>query len=435
VVIAGGGPGGLLAGILLSQMGISTTILEKSSETEQWSSRSFSLFLKERGIQSLKRAECHDLVLDVGLVRSTIVIIDGRNGEIKVARPTNGISLSRPLLVETLQRKCLECTNVTLKRGAEVSKITRPKKRFHLLKSKTISSSSSSNNKNLLTIHLKDGSKISATHIIGADGKWSKVRQSLPEIQSQSTICTEPSFGIKIDVPFIPDKWNKDASYVFSASKESNFYIIASPMPNDTLSISIVCFDKIVESYPWLQPEGITKTKVRQSFRQSKDRSSVSSWEEDATSFIGSNTNNNKFNKEELVENLASFFEEEVPFLYSFIGKESLENARINQRTSWLKRKPTKGKKDVTYTSNCNRVTLIGDAAHAVTPSIGEGGNLALESAVRLIDEIQAEMKAKETTSIDVQLLSDAFGNFGKRRPAETIPIQLHSANASRFMR
>ncbi len=49
------------------------------------------------------------------------------------------------------------------------------------------------------------------------------------------------------------------------------------------------------------------------------------------------------------------------------------------------------------------KVALIGDAAHAMTPSMGEGCNYALERTVRLIDSISTVMKewGEITCSVD----------------------------------
>jgi 2-polyprenyl-6-methoxyphenol hydroxylase-like FAD-dependent oxidoreductase len=46
---------------------------------------------------------------------------------------------------------------------------------------------------------------ISATHVIGADGIWSKVRQSFPSFNSQATMVTCPSFGVHMNSPSIPE--------------------------------------------------------------------------------------------------------------------------------------------------------------------------------------------------------------------------------------
>ena len=69
------------------------------------------------------------------------------------------------------------------------------------------------------------------------------------------------------------------------------------------------------------------------------------------------------------------------------MGKSIFQEVpHISDRTSWLKMSAAEGK-EVTYTSKDGRVALIGDAAHAMTPSLSEGGNTAMDrSAVKLVD-------------------------------------------------
>ena len=43
VIIAGGGPAGLLTSILFSNIGIQSTVLERATEPDQWSTRSYTI--------------------------------------------------------------------------------------------------------------------------------------------------------------------------------------------------------------------------------------------------------------------------------------------------------------------------------------------------------------------------------------------------------
>jgi 2-polyprenyl-6-methoxyphenol hydroxylase-like FAD-dependent oxidoreductase len=121
-----------------------------------------------------------------------------------------------------------------------------------------------------------------------------------------------------------------------------------------------------------------------------------------------------------------------MPAFLAAIGKNTLKSARINRRVSWLKMTADKGK-SVTYSTVDGKVTLVGDSAHAITPTTGEGCNLAMESAVKLIDCIHLEMKEKETDRCTTEVLSAAFCNFGLSRPKVVQPIQEKSAAGSQI--
>ena len=90
------------------------------------------------------------------------------------------------------------------------------------------------------------------------------------------------------------------------------------------------------------------------------------------------------------------------------------------------------------HSTQDGRVVLLGDAAHAMTPSTGEGCNTALESAVKLADCIQ-QQKQNDDNDVDScgyitrEALSKAFHQYGASRPKETYPIQKASAMASRY--
>ena len=55
MVIAGGGPSGLLASILLNNIGVSSTVVERAKQPDEWSSKSYTLVLGDKGKSSLER--------------------------------------------------------------------------------------------------------------------------------------------------------------------------------------------------------------------------------------------------------------------------------------------------------------------------------------------------------------------------------------------
>ena len=76
-----------------------------------------------------------------------------------------------------------------------------------------------------------------------------------------------------------------------------------------------------------------------------------------------------------------SLFRGDFPAFLATVGKDTLNSARINVRASWLRMSPVEEGKEVVYATKDGCVALIGDAAHCMTASMGEGCNTALESA------------------------------------------------------
>lgn len=397
VVISGGGPGGLMASILLNNIGVSSIVLERAKEPDEWSSKSYTLVLADRGKSSLERGGCLEAAQAAGTERRFVYFFDGQTGEVKtMPKKSSGIGLTRPLLVECLEKIALDCPNVTLKRGAGVSRVSK-------------------NDESGLQAHLEDGTAISATHVIGADGKWSKVRQSSPSLSSQAKMISAPSFGVHLNSPTVPKGFKTDGTYIIKpANKECMFYIIASPRPpSGGYSITMVCFDEALERYPWLTPPADLKP----------GDYGKGGWEDDYSALPESMKSDG-----ELSQHLQTMFLEEIPEFYQRLDKETFLSARVNRRASWLQMSAEDGK-DVAYSTEDGLVALIGDAAHAMTASMGEGCNTALESAVKLVDSVSAAMTEKGESSCSVETLCEGFAKYGLARPKECVPIQEESAS------
>ena len=401
VVISGGGPGGLLASILLNDIGIQSTVLERTSEPDQWSSKSYTIVLGDTGKSTLDKGGCLDSALQTGIERKFVYFFDGKTGDMKaIPKKSSGIGFTRPLLVECLEAQASTKPNVTLTKGVGVDKVT-------------TTTNNNDDGPGLLCVHMEDGTTLSATHVIGADGKWSKVRQSFPKLDSQATIVTCPSFGIHIDCPTVPSGWATNGTYIVKPADECKFYVIASPRPTGGLSISIVCYDETVEKYPWIAPpEDMTVEEYGKG-----------GWEDEYSAMPGTMKVD-----ETLSTRLETLFREELPALHEVLDKESFQSARVNRRVSWLKMTPSEEGKKVSFSTEDGRVTLVGDAAHAMTPSMGEGCNTAMESAVKLVECVSAIMKEKGETQCSVSTLSEAFIQYGLERPADTMPVQEMSA-------
>lgn len=398
VLISGGGPSGLLASILLNNIGVSSIVLEKAKEPDEWSSKSYTLVLGDRGKSSLERGGCLESVQAIGNARHFVSFFDGRTGEVKsIPKAAPGVGSTRPDIVKCLEKIALDCPRVTVKRGTGVSSVSKTGELG-------------------LQAHLEDGTVINATHVIGADGKWSKVRESSKPLSSQAKMIICPSFGVLMNSPTVPKGFKTDRTYVINPPKECMFYIIASPLPlpSGGFSISIVCYDETLEKFPWLAPPADMKP----------GDYGKGGWKDEYSAIPGTDTMESD---NDLSQRLQAMFQEEVPEFYEALDKETFQSARANRRTTWLQMTAVDGK-DVSYSTEDGLISLIGDAAHAMTPSMGEGCNCACESAVKLVDCITAAMAEEGESTCSIDTLSKGFVQYGSSRPEQVIPIQEASA-------
>lgn len=412
VIICGGGPCGFLSSILLSKLGIRSTVLDRALEADAWSAKSYSMVCREKGSKALERADCLEAARENGIERSCVYIVDGQSGTIKkVPRPQSDVptlSFSRPQLVECLETKASSLPNLTVKRGIGISHVELDSE------------------KGDMRVYLEDGTMLPATHVIGADGKWSRVRQSFQSLNNSFKMVTCPSFGVSMFVPVPPEDWERNGTYVVQAPKEYGFYLVASHLSNGGMSISMVCFDSILEKYPWLEPPA----------EQSTDVNASTSWEEEHSSGISNDCETGDSQETPtLSDRLEALFREAIPGFHMILQKQAYKSARINRRVSWLKMLPAKSDgihesntEALTYATAGGRVVILGDAAHAMTPSLGEGGNTAMESALKLADTVSSVMKEQQETTCSLDTLTCAFLRFGLSRPREVQPVQERSA-------
>jgi 2-polyprenyl-6-methoxyphenol hydroxylase-like FAD-dependent oxidoreductase len=326
--------------------------------------------------------------LPAGNERHFVYFYDGKSGNVKsIPKKPPGIGFSRPSLVSCLENVARDCSHVTIQRSAGVSSVRKIKQDLHVV--------------------LQNGKTLSATHVIGADGKWSKVRESFPEF-AMSRMETVPSFGVHMNARSV-DGFKRDGTYVINPSKECMFYVIVSPRETEEegFSISMVCYDETVERYPFLEPPSI----------------STSGWEDEYPAIPVGNRSNNL-----LAQQLGHLFQEELPAFFAALDKGAFQTARVNRRVTWVKMSAKEGD-DVSYASADGCVALVGDAAHAMTPSMGEGCNCALESAVRLVESVQLAMERKGESTCSIESLNEGFVLYGMSRPKEVVPIQEQSTS------
>jgi len=379
VIICGAGPAGLLTSILLhSIIGVESIVLEKASaEPDKWSSKSYSIICNERGQSALSRGNCLTSVMKIsGTKKPNVYLMDGASGGMKTTtrqQSTPGIGLSRPLLV-----KCLEtivsnsCPGVTLRRGAGVSNVTY---------NNGSGNGNGNDNSHLVQVHLDDGTVLSATHVIGADGKWSKVRESFSSLKSQATMVTCPSFGVSLYIPpsDVPPEWKDDGVYVVKPPEECMFYIIVSLLPpaaGGGASLSMVCYDQTVEKYPWLEPPADLKSGEYGKGGWMDETSAI------PIGILDSSSLNSKGEQSEntLSRNLEELFQEVIPAFHALLSKEVYNSARINRRVTWLKAEGSGEGKEVSYSTEDGLVALVGDAAHAMTASMVSSMERSIQS-------------------------------------------------------
>jgi len=404
IIISGGGPAGLLTAILLNNIGIKSTVLERSIEIDPWNTKSYTIVLTDQGQSALERAGCLEAAKKVCSERHFVYITNGKTGDqYAISKKSPGLGFSRPLIVDCLQKIASELPHVTIKKGAGVSRVTKDDEK---------------DKKSNLQVHLEDGTCISATHVIGADGKYSKVRQSLPSLEEQTKVITEPSFGVVMATKSIPEGWKTDGTHVIVPpdDNDNSFYVIASPLPVGGFSVSLVCYDQVLDKYPWLAP---TEGKYG-------DGTGVHGWKDEYSAMPSANKSESN-----LSDQLETMFEKEMPAFLADFGKEMLQSARINRRVTWLQMSTKNGCKAVSYSTEDGRVALVGDSAHSMTPSIGAGCNTSLESAVKLVDALVSAMSEKDESSCSVETMNKAFIQYGLSRPKDAQLIQMKSANNS----
>jgi kynurenine 3-monooxygenase len=366
---------------------VRTTVIEPALSTEQWvASRSHSINLNERGLTALSAAGVLEAVSAVAVERHVVAIHSPDGSAAIIPRNPPHLALSRPALVDCLAGCLVDCLHITLVKGASV------------VGYEAIDDGS-------LRVGLDDGTKLRATHIVAADGKWSAVRAAFLEDRRShlgddepSDACalrSVPSWGIFLPpLASVPTGWRTDATHVFKpASPDAAFYAIASPLPSGECSVSLVFFDAVLESKPWLEPRG------------DESASTDTGWMEAPAS-----RSDARAGERTLSASLAALLATELPALASELDGDALARARVGRRGAWL---ALAGH----YASADGRAALVGDAAHAMPASLGEGANCALESAAALLAALPGTGEG----------LRVAFAEYGRRRPAAARPVQLRS--------
>ena len=402
IAVAGGGPAGLLIALLLSRRGLDVTVYEKEKANlkgTEWTARQYGINLNQRGQNALNKAGMLELVRDRSCMKTAITVNQHDGSQKLIPRELPHFTITRPELVACLRTQVEKEGNAKIVHDASFTGAIRRKK----------------DSDDLLELDLDRGSlagenhrqlsTVTASHVIAADGKWSAVRAGAADLEKIEACVpelgfkshSEPSWGLLLHIPNIPAEWQQDASHVLvPKTLRSCLYGICQPLANGQCSVSLVFFDEILALHPWIN---------------------APAEDEAQRPWTGTSVGTDPAWRHRMHALLSA----ELPRLAAHATPAVLETAVQNRRASWVE-------VDRLHLVG-GRVALLGDAAHSMTASLGEGCNCALESAVALDAALG---RAASLGPLAASGISDAFVRYAEARLPEVRPVQLASAAGNR---